>query len=136
MIMDKEEGTFESEHLSIKYKAGKSDEKNKLLLVSFEGKMDHKYPSLDVKPYLMDIKEKYDKENYKNMEINFTQLDYMNSASIRIILMWIYEYTNKHKNISNENSIVIKYSKDKPWQKSITPTFQDFEPNMIKVQPV
>jgi hypothetical protein len=132
--MDKEQGQFQKEHLTIRYDTDTLESGDKSVTITFEGRFDMKYPSLDVMPYLMEIKDKIPTEQISNMNIDFNDLDYMNSAGIRTILMWMYKFIQDREDKSLP--ITILYSEEKAWQKSITPTFNDFKPDTIKLKPV
>jgi anti-anti-sigma regulatory factor len=90
--MNKEQGQFQKEHLTISYDSEILESGSKSVTITFKGRFDMKYPSLEVMPYLMEIKDKIPTEQISNMYIDFNGLDYMNSAGIRTILMWMYKF--------------------------------------------
>jgi hypothetical protein len=75
--------------------------------IVWKGKSEARDPSALINPYLNDI---FDKLKGKDLEMIFTELQYMNSSTVPPIIQFIKKLEE------GKVKAVIKYSKDSKWQ--------------------
>ena len=91
-----------------------------MVILTFHGKCNERQPAIFLKPYFEKMIGVAFGNKYK-IEMDFTNLEYMNSSTITPIVQFLDNI--KQKNIS----LVLKYNKNKFWQESNFSAMKFFE---------
>lgn len=102
--------------------------------VKLVGEIDVEDPSQEIKPFLNKLHEAIQAASFKNVNVDFLQLSFMNSSGIKELVNWIMKVNvlppeNKYK-------INLVYSKSITWQVSSLPVLQKLHPDVVEVKEV
>ena len=103
---------------------------NGVLQVALLGAVEMREPGDVLNPYWNRIDDEIRKQSMKRVEVDFRDLNFMNSSGILTLVRWI----TKAKSHSGNDAyrMVLKYDRNVTWQRTSVPTLAKLAPNVVE----
>jgi len=102
------------------------------LRLVFDGIIDMREPGTEINPYLVKIHDALVKHESKNITIDFTPLEFMNSSGIKTVITWIMRLNDLSD--SEQYSVAIRFNPDITWQESSVHVMKQLFPDLISLE--
>ncbi|MCB1164814.1 MAG: hypothetical protein KDK37_04515 [Leptospiraceae bacterium] len=104
------------------------------LKLSIHGEIDMAEPSIAIRPYLEKVHNHILEKGASQVEVDFTNLGFMNSSGIKEFVTWIMKLNLTPP--EKKYSIKLTYAGTITWQESSIPVLQKLQPTLIEMNRV
>jgi len=96
------------------------------------GKIDFEFPDEVLNPFFEDLHKKFIEKEIRKVYINTTELKFMNSRGLMVIIKWATNVDKMPEN--NRYQLFIKYNGFAQWQETAFQTIEKLMPKLVSIE--